>query len=111
MQLKANILALSALVALGACASEAPLNEPLPAGISEADLKYFGPMATLPECDEYGIEGYSTAEPTTEPDDPSPCRVDGDLIEQVPCGGPDDPICPRRPPWADPDWKPDDTRQ
>lgn len=64
--------------------------------VSDQDRALFGPDVTMPECEPVGRAGYSTAEPTTDPDE-SPCRADGDDAVIVPCG-PGGPPCDRRRP-------------
>jgi hypothetical protein len=64
--------------------------------ISEMDRQLFGPLATMPECEPVGRAGYSTEEAITEPDDPSPCRADGDDAVIHECGSIG--MCGRSPP-------------
>lgn len=64
--------------------------------ISDMDRQLFGPNATMPECEPVGRAGYSTDEPITEPDDPSPCRADGDDAVIIKCGSIG--MCDRSPP-------------
>lgn len=81
------LLAAVSLLAAAACGTERGSLTPQDSGsISDADRKYFGPRATLPECNHGELTPEDFAmEPTVDPEAEPTCRWDADTYVEFTC--------------------------